>query len=87
MTETYEVQSAGWTHILARSPWPERTGRRCRIVVNPGDGIYPFDKPHRTSAVILIENDPLDPKATERGWSCVIDGADLSVIGRNQASP
>lgn len=76
-----------WTHVVSAGPWPERIGRRCRLVPDPGTGVYPFDKAHRTTAVVLIEDDPhngavfsFGPSMTdeERGWTCVMDPADLS---------
>lgn len=76
---TADGEDGAWTHVLTGSPWPERKGLRCRLVDDPGTGVYPFDKPHRTSAVILIENDPLT--SGRDWWTCVVDGADLTPIG------
>ncbi len=81
--------SAAWTHTINGGPWPERVGLRCRIVDDPGDGIYPFDKRSRTEVVILVEDDPFDgaesrfgPALTDakRGWTCILSRVSLEEI-------
>lgn len=74
-----------WTHEVIGGPWPDRIGHRCRVVPDPGTGIYPWDKPHKRSAVVLIENDPhadvVYSFGPDRGWTCVIGREALVPIG------
>lgn len=72
---------------ITGGPWPERIGATGVTVVDPGDGIYPFDKPRRGEVVVLLDDDPLpirkgrftgedDPP---RWWTCVLDASDVEV--------
>lgn len=83
-------ESVEFPLVITGGPWPERIGLRCRIVADPRDGRYPFDKPRYKDVVVLVENDPHDGKVysfgpgrtdAERGWTCVIGRTDLSLSG------
>lgn len=68
--------------------WPERIGAEGVTVADPGDGIYPFDRPRRGELVVLLDDDPLiahkgdftgweDPP---RWWTCVVGVGDVEVL-------
>jgi hypothetical protein len=62
-------------------PWPERIGCRGYVVRDPGDGVYPFDKPLRGEVVIKLDADPAYPNwSGDRWWTCVIGVKDVRVI-------
>lgn len=75
--------SGEWTHIVTGGPWPERVGKRCRLVPDPGDGIYPFGKRARDEVIILIEDDPFTDQhgvwclRHDDSWSCSIGLEDI----------
>lgn len=82
-----------WTHRVVGGPWYDRRGLRCRVLTpfdTPGypANKYPWaDLDDQRSVIVLIENDPVPesgefgpPPASESGWSCVIDRADIEPI-------
>lgn len=58
-------------------PWPERIGCEGHVVPDPGDRIYPFDKPLSDAwrVVHLDGDDGLD-----RTWTCVIRKRDIEFL-------
>ncbi len=88
-------ESLVWTHYITGGPWPERRGLRCRVVDDPGNGTYPWDKPSKHNAVVLVENDPHDGKVysfgpgltdEQRGWTCVLGYEHLTRFGAQEAT-
>ena len=65
-------------------PWPERIGCEGHIVDDPGDRVYPFDKPLKSERVIKLDNDPLALPCehfAERYWTCVLGAKDIEPCG------
>lgn len=73
---------------ITGGPWPERIGAEGVTVADPGDGIYPFDKPRKGEVIVLLDNDPLPtPKGAFTGeddpprwWTCAIGVDDVEVL-------
>jgi len=61
---------------IVGGPWPERIGSMGHIVPDPGDGIYPFDKPLRGEVCVLLDDDPLG-WTRDYAWTCVIGSKDV----------
>lgn len=60
-------------------PWPERIGALGRIVADPGDGIYPFDKRRPKSEIIVkLDDDPLGHST--RYWTCVMNTKHIEYV-------
>lgn len=51
--------------------WPERAGCVGTVVADPGDGVYPFDKPLRGEVIVKLDDDPLTDNTG--WWTCTID--------------
>lgn len=66
----------GEKFLIVGGPWPERIGRTAYVVPDPGDGVYPFDKPDADHVVIFIPADPL--VVVGRSWTCCIRRSDLA---------
>ena len=83
-----------WTHRVVGGPWFDRRGLRCRVLTPFDTPGYPAnrspwaDLDDQRSVIVLIENDPLGGEdcefcaeaSAERGWSCVIDRADIAPL-------
>lgn len=70
-----------WTHTVTDSPWPERNGRRCRILQPPTNGrrlIYPWHGLGKGEVIIGVENDPFMPSRS--WWSCALDRRHITPI-------
>lgn len=74
--------------VVIGGPWPGRLGCVGVIVDDPGDGIYPFDKPTPGEVVVLLDDDPVTRgpqgpfgKSPEerRRWTCRLDRSCVSV--------
>jgi hypothetical protein len=82
------VRLMTWTHTVTGGPWPERIGRRCRIVP-PGRpawaATYPWHGRAAYETIVLVEDDPLNGPGTlydQRDWSCAIPLAFITPIDR-----
>lgn len=60
--------------VVTGGPWPERIGCHGVVVNDPGDGVYPFDKPaeREKNAVVLLDEDPVTSYRKPDPWTCVI---------------
>jgi hypothetical protein len=66
---------------IANSPWPARQGCEGWIVTDELDpDIYPRHGLHPREEIILLDDDPLARPHDDRGWTCVLDRADLEPI-------
>lgn len=69
-----------WPYTVTGGPWPERHGRRARVIPEPvGPPRYPWSGISNSYAVVLIENDPYDIHDSNGvAYSCVLERSSLA---------